>query len=135
VRPLIIDTLFLDAGGVLCHPSWTRVSDALREQGITIGAEALANAEVFAKKEIDSQTVTSTTTDAARGWLYFDKLLEHAGITASPATDAALDTLREYHRAENLWECVPDDVPLRPRAAHAVFRRRARFIGVGRRKT
>ena len=24
-----IDTVFLDAGGVLCHPSWARVADVL----------------------------------------------------------------------------------------------------------
>jgi HAD superfamily hydrolase (TIGR01549 family) len=108
--PLTITTLFLDAGGVLCHPSWTRVSLALASHGVTVSAETLAAAEPHAKKEMDEATVISATTDAARGWLYFNKVLEHAGVPLSPATDQALDELRVYHRAENLWEHVPLDV-------------------------
>jgi HAD superfamily hydrolase (TIGR01549 family) len=108
--PLTIKTLFLDAGGVLCHPSWTRVSGALAAEGITIDPAALARAELFAKKDIDTATVTGTTNDTTRGWLYFNKVLEHAGIALSARTDAALAVMREYHRTENLWEHVPDDV-------------------------
>ena len=37
--PLDIDTLFLDAGGVLCHPSWTRVSIALASHGVACSGE------------------------------------------------------------------------------------------------
>jgi putative hydrolase of the HAD superfamily len=108
--PLSIKTLFLDAGGVICHPSWARTSAALDAEGIHVSASALAHAELFAKRDIDTATITGTTTDTTRGWLYFNRVLEHAGIALSPATDAALATLREYHRTENLWEHVPDDV-------------------------
>ena len=112
VGPLDVETLFLDAGGVLCHPSWTRVSIALASHGVGVSAEALAAAEPHAKKEMDEAVVIGATNDAARGWLYFNKVLDHAGVPLSPATDAALDDLRTYHRAENLWEHVPPDVPL-----------------------
>lgn len=108
--PLLIKTLFLDAGGVLCHPAWTRVSRALATEGVAISAEALARAELPAKRDIDQASVIGRSSDAVRGWLYFDKVLEHAGISRSQATDAALAMLREYHRSENLWEYVPDDV-------------------------
>jgi HAD superfamily hydrolase (TIGR01549 family) len=109
--PLQIDTLFLDAGGVLCHPAWTRVSLALSGHGVAVSAETLAAAEPHAKKEMDEATVIGSTNDAARGWLYFNKVLEHAGVPLSPDTDAALDDLRAYHRTENLWEHVPADIP------------------------
>ena len=109
--PLSIDTLFLDAGGVLCHPAWTRVSLELANHGVNVSAETLAAAEPHEKKEMDEASVIGATNDAARGWLYFNKVLEHAGIPLSPATDEALDGLRAYHRAENLWEHVPPDVP------------------------
>jgi HAD superfamily hydrolase (TIGR01549 family) len=107
---LEIDTLFLDAGGVLCHPSWTRVSAALASEGVHITAAALAAAEPLAKRDIDEATVIGATDDKSRGWIYFNKVLEHAGVTLCEATDAALAVLREYHRIDNLWEDVPADV-------------------------
>jgi HAD superfamily hydrolase (TIGR01509 family) len=107
-----IETVFLDAGGVLVHPSWARVSDALRRHGVEVSAAQLAQAEPHAMKALDDATVIGSTDDRARGWLYFDLVLRHAGLTLSEATDAALLDLREYHRSENLWEHVePDIVP------------------------
>ena len=108
--PLVIKTLFLDAGGVLCHPAWTRVSRALAAEGVDVSAETLAHAEPYAKKDIDEASVVGASTDAVRGWLYFEKVLEHAGVPLSKATDAALAVLRAYHGSENLWEHVPPDV-------------------------
>jgi putative hydrolase of the HAD superfamily len=105
-----ISTLFLDAGGVLCHPAWTRVSAALAREGVDITPAALAAAEPLAKRDIDEATIVGATDDKARGWLYFNKVLEHAGVSLSEATDAALAVLREYHRSDNLWEDVPADV-------------------------
>jgi len=108
--PLHIDTLFLDAGGVLCHPSWTRVSAALAAEGVIVSTETLAAAEPLAKRDIDRATVIGATDDAKRGWLYFNRVLEHADVAVNEATDAALALLREYHRQHNLWEFVPTDV-------------------------
>ena len=107
----MVETLFLDAGGVLCHPAWARVSAALAAEGVEVSAEALANAEPRAKKDIDEAIIVGNTDDARRGWLYFNRVLEHVGVPLSAATDAALEVLREYHRQENLWEHVPPEVP------------------------
>jgi HAD superfamily hydrolase (TIGR01549 family) len=105
-----IDTVFLDAGGVLCHPSWTRVADALVRHGAVVTASRLANAEQKATRDIDDATVIGTTDDRARGWLYFNLVLQHAGVEQNEGTDAALSELREYHRQDNLWEHVEPDV-------------------------
>lgn len=105
-----IDTVFLDAGGVLCHPSWTRVADALVRHGAAVTASALAAAEQKATRDIDDATVVGTTDDRARGWLYFDLVLRHAGVAQNDGTDAALMELREYHRNDNLWEHVEPEV-------------------------
>jgi HAD superfamily hydrolase (TIGR01549 family) len=105
-----IDTVFLDAGGVLCHPSWPRVAAALTRHGATVTAAALAAAEQKATRDIDDATVIGTTDDRARGWLYFNLVLQHAGVEQSAGTDAALAELREYHRHDNLWEHVEPDV-------------------------
>lgn len=105
-----IETVFLDAGGVLCHPSWTRVADALTRHGAPVSAAALAAAEQKATYDIDTASVIGNTDDRERGWLYFDLVLRHAGLTRSEATDAALAELREYHRVDNLWEHVEPDV-------------------------
>jgi len=108
----MIDTVFMDAGGVLCHPSWKRVAAALADHGVTTTAAALARAEQRATREMDDASVIVRTDDRSRGRLYFDLILFHAGIPQSAGTESALVDLREYHRAENLWEHVePDVVP------------------------
>lgn len=106
-----IDTVFLDAGGVLCHPSWTRVAGALARHGASSAtATALAAAEQKATRDIDNASTIGATDDRARGWLYFNLVLHHAGIEQNAGTDAALAELREYHRTDNLWEHVEPDV-------------------------
>jgi HAD superfamily hydrolase (TIGR01549 family) len=105
-----IDTVFLDAGGVLCHPSWTRVAAALVRNGAVVTAAALAAAEQKATRDIDNAAVVGTTDDRARGWLYFNLVLQHAGVEQNAGTDAALLELRHYHRTDNLWEHVEADV-------------------------
>ena len=105
-----IDTVFMDAGGVLCHPSWARVAEALIRHGADTTAEALAAAEQKATYDIDNPSTISATDDRKRGWLYFNLVLEHAGVMQTAGTDAALAELREYHRVENLWEHVEPDV-------------------------
>jgi HAD superfamily hydrolase (TIGR01549 family) len=107
-----IDTVFLDAGGVLCHPSWSRVAETLVRHGATVSAAALARAEQYATHELDQASVISATDDRSRGWLYFNLVLKHAGVEQNAGTDAALAELREYHKTDNLWEHVePDVVP------------------------
>ena len=149
----MIDTVFLDAGGVLCHPSWIRVADALVRHGAPATAAALAAAEQRATHELDRAEVIRATDDRSRGWLYFNLVLRHARIEQNAATDAALAELREYHKGENLWEHVEPDVepalaalrgsrpaagrgverqrpvaaPVRSAAADALVRSRARF--------
>ena len=106
----MIDTVFLDAGGVLCHPSWTRVADALVRHGALVTPAALAVAEQRATHELDHAAVIGATDDRSRGWLYFNLVLQHAGVSQDAGTDAALAELRAYHRGENLWEHVEPDV-------------------------
>jgi len=106
-----LETLFLDAGGVLVFPNWRRVSEALGGHGVTVTPEALALADPHAKRELDQRQPVQATSDQARGWLYFDLVLAHAGVGKSAATAAALAELHAYHAAHNLWELVPEDVP------------------------
>jgi putative hydrolase of the HAD superfamily len=108
----MLDTLFLDAGGVLVHPSWARVSAALGDVGIDVPASRLALAEPHAMRVLDEATIVGTTDDRKRGWLYFNLILEQVGVPLSPQTDQALAELQQYHAAHNLWERVePDVVP------------------------
>ena len=107
---MALETVFLDAGGVFLYPNWWRVSDALAAEGVTLSAEALIKADPPARRELDDQGVIGGTTDASRGWLFFDLVLEHAGVPRTEATGAALAALHRYHTASNLWEYVPEDV-------------------------
>ncbi len=105
-----IETVFLDAGGVLVHPNWVRVAAALAGRGVAIEAAALAAAEPRAKHEMDAGGLMARTDDRQRGWIYFDAVLRHAGVIASDATARALADVRSYHDAHNVWEHVPVDV-------------------------
>lgn len=108
---MTLETLFLDAGGVILYPNWQRVSDTLAKHGVTVTADALAHADPRARRQLDDTHTIGTTTDASRGWLFFDLILEHAGVARSDATAEALRELHEYHTASNLWEYVPPGVP------------------------
>ena len=107
---MLIQTVFLDAGGVLVNPNWSRVSDTLSRHGVTAAAAALAAAEPHAKKRLDTGDSVSATNDEQRGWTYFNLVLTEAGVTLSNATASALAELRAYHQEFNLWESVPDEV-------------------------
>jgi putative hydrolase of the HAD superfamily len=106
-----IQTVFLDAGGVLVWPNWTRVSGALARHGVDVPADTLARAEPAAKKRLDAGATVQATNDRQRGWTYFNLVLEQAGVPLSDATAAALVELNAYHQRANLWESVPDEVP------------------------
>ena len=106
----MLETVFLDAGGVLLFPNWSRIESALASHGVSVPAEALARAEPRARKQLDDRRTIGATTDASRGWLFFDLILEQAGFARSPATAAALNELHAYHRQYNLWELVPPGV-------------------------
>ncbi len=101
-----IQTVFLDAGGVLVNPNWTRVSDVLACHGVTVSASALAAAEPHAKRRLDTRETIQATSDQQRGWTYFNLVLGEAGIALSDATVAALSELHVYHQQFNLWENV-----------------------------
>lgn len=105
-----VDTLFLDAGGVLVLPSWQRISAALAAQGVDAAPGRLAAAEPRAKRRLDAPESVRDSNDSQRGWRYFDLVLEHAGIPRSVATTRALEELHAYHAVHNLWELVPEDV-------------------------
>lgn len=107
---MAIQTVFLDAGGVLVSPNWERVSEALGRQGVGVTAAALEAADPHARRQIDEGHTISATDDTRRGWLYFHLVLTAAGIPLSEATDAALRELQAYHQRSNLWEHVYDDV-------------------------
>ena len=105
-----IQTVFLDAGGVLVNPNWTRVSETLARHGVDVAAAALASAEPHAKRRIDTGETIKATNDQQRGWTYFNLVLTQAGVALSDATVAALGELHVYHQEFNLWESIPDEV-------------------------
>jgi HAD superfamily hydrolase (TIGR01549 family) len=108
---MALENVFLDAGGVLVYPNWSRVSAALAEHGVPADPLKLAAAEPLAKRRLDAERTINATNDASRGWLYFNLVLEAAGVERSEATDAALAELHVFHMTNNLWEHVPAGIP------------------------
>src|SRR3954468_8184686 len=107
---MALETVFLDAGGVLLFPNWQRISSALAQHGVAADPARLAEADHLARHRLDLGDIVLNTDDASRAWLYFDLLLTEAGIPLSKSTKAALEELHDYHCRQNLWELVPDDV-------------------------
>jgi putative hydrolase of the HAD superfamily len=107
---MALQTVFLDAGGVLLFPNWTRISDVLARHGVAVEPAALAAADPIARKQIDDSSTVAVTNDSKRGWLFFNLILTAAGVPLSDATSAALAELHDYHRERNLWELVPEGV-------------------------
>jgi putative hydrolase of the HAD superfamily len=101
-----IQTVFLDAGGVLIHPNWQRVSDTFARRGINVTVAALREAEPEVKFGIDTAHAVSQTTDADRGGAFFNGILDVAGVPRGARRDAALSELYAYHMEHNLWEDV-----------------------------
>jgi putative hydrolase of the HAD superfamily len=99
-----IETVFLDAGGVLVWPNWHRVANVLRAHGIDADADALMAADAPARFALDEAHVRS---DQQRSHSFLELALLEAGLALSPVTEAALAEVRAYHHRENLWEIVP----------------------------
>jgi HAD superfamily hydrolase (TIGR01549 family) len=106
----VIETLLLDAGGVLVFPNWTRVSEVFRRHGVEVSADALRAAEPRAKFAIDTASSVATTNDADRGSRYFHLTFDGAGVRGGDIRKPVLDELWAYHQEHNLWEHVPPDV-------------------------
>jgi putative hydrolase of the HAD superfamily len=106
----MLETVFLDAGGVLVYPNWTRISGALAARDVQVDPAALARAEHFAKRRLDNGQTIGATNDAGRGWLYFNLIFEEAGVPLTAAVEDALRELHAYHQESNLWELVPAGV-------------------------
>lgn len=103
---MALTTVFLDAGGVLVNPNWRRVRDTLDRHGVAVDTENLVRAEPHVKHELDRPHRIRRTDDDSRGLLLFHQVLARAGIERSPATEAALEELRDYHARHNIWESV-----------------------------
>jgi HAD superfamily hydrolase (TIGR01549 family) len=99
-----LETLFLDAGGVIVQPNWERVSAALARRGIRVQAAALEAADPHARRRLDAPGTVASSTDRSRGWLYMDLVLERAGVGPGPGAAEALAEIHAYHAEHNLWE-------------------------------
>jgi HAD superfamily hydrolase (TIGR01549 family) len=105
------ETLFLDAGGVLVNPNWTRVATHLRAHGVSVTPESLAAADPRARRALDTPENLRASSDGRKRWVFMELVLAQAGVALSDRTEAALREVREYHDRENLWESVPEEVP------------------------
>ena len=103
----MIETVFLDAGGVLIHPNFDRVAEALRRRGVAASGESLRRVEPLAKRDLEDPSFIRSSDDDSRGLVYFATVLRRAGIDIDDRVREALTELRAYHATHNLWE-TPD---------------------------
>lgn len=102
----MLETIFLDAGGVLVHPNFDRVAQALGEHGVATTGASLRAVEPLAKRDLEDPSFIRRSDDDSRGLVYFATVLGRAGIEIDDSVRAALTELRSYHAAHNLWETV-----------------------------
>ena len=105
-----IETVLLDAGGVLVFPNWDRVSATFARHGLHVSPGALRAADPAAKFALDEAHRVTSTSDADRGSMYFRLVLAKAGVPSDASIEAPLNELWAYHTEHNLWEYVPADV-------------------------
>jgi HAD superfamily hydrolase (TIGR01549 family) len=112
-------TVFLDAGGVMVTPNFARLADALARRGIEVSADALSAAEPYVKQDLDHGPTIQVTDDRRRGYVYFDRILERAGIPAGAATADAVEELVSFNDREGAFDVVT------PGAVEALTRMRS----------
>lgn len=107
-----VEVIFLDAGGVLLNPDWERGSAILAAHGIAATSAQLAKAELTAKRRMDDDGLSHTTSDIAREDGYLGQVVRATGIEVSPdALRAAAADFEEEHLRDNLWSEMPAEVP------------------------
>jgi HAD superfamily hydrolase (TIGR01549 family) len=107
----MLETLSLDAGGVLVRPNWPRIANVFQSHGLTIASESLESVELKVQRDLDCPSQIGATNDGERVSLFFSKVLDYAGANGSTQVrGAAIAQLNRIHSEENLWDHVPDDV-------------------------
>ncbi len=101
-----VKVLLLDVGGVLVRPNFERLAAALSAHGVVADPAAMAAAEPRVKRTLDRPSSPGFSTDAERGWHYFNLVLAEARVPRSAATDAALAEVKAWHDQHCLWEDV-----------------------------
>ena len=105
-------TLFLDAGGVLVRPNWSRVCGWFASHGRVADAGRLAEAELAAARELDTPENFRGTNDSSRWSRFVAAIFRRAGLDGDAAVAASvLRKMHAYHLSQNLWETVPEGVP------------------------
>jgi HAD superfamily hydrolase (TIGR01509 family) len=107
-----VETVLVDAGGVLVEPDWDRVAAILRDAGVAAEAADLAAADPRARHALDTGTGSPPADDRARGSRYFRSVLAFAGVRATAGDlDAACEAVLEAHDRSNLYTRVYPGVP------------------------
>lgn len=103
-----IETVFLDAGGVLVRPNWVRIAAVCASHGGVADPARLAVAELEVARELDDPDLIRRTDDEGRWDRFMCQIYERA--CATPLPQPALRELALIHARDNLWETIPDDV-------------------------
>jgi putative hydrolase of the HAD superfamily len=122
-RPARVETVLLDAGGVLLDLDYAYVRRLLTARGHATFEANLAQAEARARTEVDRRVRAGGR--AADAWRdYFRLLLREAGFPVD-LREEVIDALWEAHQRVGIWTC-----PI-PGALDAVREIRARGFRLG----
>jgi len=105
-----IQTVFLDAGGVLVNPNWERVSECLCKHGVSVDSSRLREAEPIVKKSLDTEEIIRSTNDGDRFEQYLRRVIGEAGVIETDGLAPVLEELHDYNSRWNIWENVYPDV-------------------------
>lgn len=107
-----VETLFLDAGGVLVEPDWERIAGILADHGVGTDAAALARHDPAVRRELDVPATIRTTDDRRRGSFHLPRVLRRAGVEVpGEVLERACGAVFAEHARRNVWTSVPPGVP------------------------
>lgn len=107
----MLETLSLDAGGVLVRPNWPRIASIFAQHGVQVSAASLDRVELKVMRHLDCEAQVNEKSDADRLSYFFEQLLDFSGATGSASSRRnAIEAIKRVHDQENLWEHVPEDV-------------------------
>lgn len=106
-----INNIFFDAGSTIIYINMPFISKVLEKFDLYVSPEQLTQIEYKTRNLIDKPNVISSSNDVSRWHVYFEYILQVAGLSDKDKLHKAISELKEYHDKNNIWNLLPPFIP------------------------